>query len=1376
MGLLSLISGRYRDLGQFVARLAEEAASEPENKAAQLDLGTLIKAFQAGKPLDEAATDLTEWMLSTRRPRLILQDGHIEAGNTGFEASRLGKVVSAKAESISEIASSVGFVKVSNSPSFIWVGTCFLVAHNLVATARRVVELFAEPSRGGRKIRKGLEIDIEFGSTDGNSDRTFRVRDVALVHPVLDFALLRIAGRRKIGGPLRFDCGASSASAKVMTIGLQVQDATKPLLADRTPSKTASPGIFVGMGTASIGGTGQYALKHDCSTSPGMAGAPVVDLETGLVLGVHFAAERWVAGYAVPASEIARDPHIRELPLEFEHASPIDPTAWSEEWHALTGKVIRRQVEEDTPNRSAEISGIPERLFARFPKEDDLVAFLNGLGPDYAAAVAAQPGRGRSDAGYYSAVTGALQRRGLINKDFLRLIDIGSEEKQAPVTDVTKPKAARWLSVKDVTTLSKKLKDLKGPALQTIALGSPVRHELTEDGKLLPLPTILERLASDPRPQARDALKWLLARSRSGASNAQVTAAIDAALTKLGVSTTQKNWGDYAPGPEEIVDISYLTAGLEAARSVGRIMVANGGGSSCWLIAPELIIAAAHLFATIPEFDLKSGSRVLPDINNRLRVEFDFVVDGTRSSTVELLETIPFYDLDLDIVLVQTKSPILDRAPLQIRADALQQGGISIIHHPGLGPKKISALGGRMLENNGHEAIYLVATEAGSGGAPILDRSWKVVATHRAWVPHMSSIDGATINTKLGTGAPAMLEAIRTSSQGQAYWRRIAAAQRSMRSLDASLIGAEAEGTSGKSKRPIVIELLDGETALPAVAGLEILARTGPIVSAAATQEAIRTLADTQGVISIEASGAGGSSECAMSLPFIGVPAVRVDFEDERGDRALIGVIDDGIDVLHEAFRDESGKKTRILAFWDQKDPRANAEAPSWTISAAGQQLVADCNLKGGAVYVAADIDEMIKTNAAVADFPPANRMHHGTIVSSIAAGRATGMVDGTFVGGVAPAARLIVVRYDLDGDSVGNSGGHVQALAFFNSLAEIHDLPIVVNISNGMNSGAHDGTSKVEGACDFFCGYGSKPGRAVIESAGNEGGQGRHSLMSVSKGIRKTLRWSSNPKPDALNPASLPERIELWFHRQNIYRFWIVAPDGGESPKILSDMSLNELLPNGNRIDALYRQKGSNGLGMLELVISKGEAATVRDGIWKLCFDAIEVSPRSEINAWMENVSNRVMFFMDDPRNEYTLTVPGTAEHVITVGAVSLGEVPESFSKGSQGPALSHEPKPNLAAPGVGIRAARAMSGTQNADPEDGTSLAAPHVTGVVALAMSRRRKRMDADPALRMFGTKDLKFGLQDTCRNFVFEANVSTGHGIVDAVAFMNAMDAV
>ena len=143
-------------------------------------------------------------------------------------------------------------------------------------------------------------------------------------------------------------------------------------------------------------------------------------------------------------------------------------------------------------------------------------------------------------------------------------------------------------------------------------------------------------------------------------------------------------------------------------------------------------------------------------------------------------------------------------------------------------------------------------------------------------------------------------------------------------------------------------------------------------------------------------------------------------------------------------------------------------------------------------------------------------------------------------------------------------------------------------------------------------------------------------------------------------------------------------------------------------------------------------------------------------------------------PVQEITLTVPSTAQDVICVGAVKRDNDPMVWADSSIGLTWRQEEKPDLAAPGEGILAAapNTMTGHTGVG-RCGTSVAAPHVTGAVALALS---KKLGAGTALGALPSgRHLRWSLNDAAMiaNPTSDHLTDLGWGVLDVAAFVDTV---
>jgi endonuclease G len=547
------------------------------------------------------------------------------------------------------------------------------------------------------------------------------------------------------------------------------------------------------------------------------------------------------------------------------------------------------------------------------------------------------------------------------------------------------------------------------------------------------------------------------------------------------------------------------------------------------------------------------------------------------------------------------------------------------------------------------------------------------------------------------------------------------------------------------SPKSLLIRVTDPDWQPRPIEGLVVGARMGTIISAQGSAAIVDKLLADPNVISVDESLPSGSEECHRSLPFIGWAADYAGPNGryvERGDAALIAFIDNGIDVLHEAFLDDSGR-SRIVGIWNQKDP--TGPPPH--------------GFTEGTFHSEGDIAGYVQNKAVPAGLGRnPGSPGHGTHVASIAAGRPAP----PFAGGVAPEAKILVVIPASQGPT-GYSSAHIQALAFIDAFATQMNSPVVVNVSAGMNAGAHDGKSALEVAFDGFSEGGRKAGRVIVKSAGNERGKDGHAKVTLPKDSVEILPWQCPMD------ASQVERMELWWSSADEFDFRLADPSGNWSGQVGTKTQPDET---GTLNGVPYRLQFTprhidNGDSQLKVEIGS-RVAPISPGNWQLEIGSSNIPEGGEIHAWLERGTGVPSSFSRFAEDEITLSVPATAQNVIAVSAVDA-TTPNKLKLGnfsSYGPTRDKRRKPEVAAPGANIRAARSGTATDVIDA-DGTSMAAPHVAGAIALLLSRMKKSGQPVPA-----ATQISAALRQKTRNYTGVWDRGQGFGVIDVAGLLAA----
>ncbi|RFM23227.1 MAG: T9SS C-terminal target domain-containing protein [Candidatus Thermochlorobacter aerophilum] len=521
--------------------------------------------------------------------------------------------------------------------------------------------------------------------------------------------------------------------------------------------------------------------------------------------------------------------------------------------------------------------------------------------------------------------------------------------------------------------------------------------------------------------------------------------------------------------------------------------------------------------------------------------------------------------------------------------------------------------------------------------------------------------------------------------------------------------------------------------------GLHINSNWGKFVTLLATPKDLQTLALMPEVAYVDMVPTSEITD-DVSMPEIGANLLHSGFlagQRYTGRGAIILIIDSGIDWRHLDFRDPNDTtRTRILSIWDQ------------TLTAqAGETPPAGFNY--GVEYTQAQINAALAGGTALRT---TDQNGHGTHVAGIAAGNGLSyavsrgnLAERRFIG-VAPEADIIVVRAGVGREIRGT---WIDGLQYAQNRANALGRPIVINMSFGTTLGPHDGTDAGSLAIDALS---NTPGRICVTAAGNSGADSLHIAGTIAARGSVTIEFQVQRTSQAFTSGASNDgfEFELWFN---------------------SDASATAVLtaPNGNAIFTANSGQSGTASDNTQGTVSFSNSVFSGNNHRRISFSVRDVDTTlpPAAGTWrltISNLSQAVAFdgYRNTLSNAYTVRVVGgdnqqtvggtlnSARRAITVGSyatrwfwqaadgqtfglVAADRTGDISTFSSLGPTRDGRIKPELAAPGQMIIAALSSNATNPNPPAassiviggrhqvlNGTSMAAPHVSGTVALMLS--------------------------------------------------------
>jgi minor extracellular serine protease Vpr len=600
-----------------------------------------------------------------------------------------------------------------------------------------------------------------------------------------------------------------------------------------------------------------------------------------------------------------------------------------------------------------------------------------------------------------------------------------------------------------------------------------------------------------------------------------------------------------------------------------------------------------------------------------------------------------------------------------------------------------------------------------------------------------------------------------------------------------------------ESDHPYLINVQSGEFTLSraALLGIKVQSRCGDVWSCRSSLSQMALLAQEQGIRYIEVhplNAVRAYDDSARKASKIRQAWNSGNTSPIKGKGVVLGIVDVGFQTDHPGFWDSTGNVYRVKRFWNQSS--SAGPAPQ------GFTYGRECKTEQ---------EILVERN---------DDGTHGTHVAGIAGGSGLG-APGLKYAGVAPETDLVFVNIMYSSPSIpGSAWGDyvianpaiIDAYDYVLRYAKSKGQRAVTNLSWGMHTGPHDGTSLFDRAVDQL----SEQGLVVVGAAGNDGSSRMHLFAPLRGDTLYSFAYDNGRK----NRTAESIYTDIWGTKGKTFfvnaalfdtlgRKILETPffpaDGSSKSTWFSAGSDTLLLKISSQKEYPFNGKTN----MLLIASHKNPAKNhIRLGFY---------ADSSDLHAWNSGEAylwSSGGFSNEVKGNDYKSTyLNGNDEHTIgenggsgnntiSVGAYVTRNTwtddrnnPRD-NKGqtlytnatftSRGPRVDGFIKPNVAAPGSEICAPLhnrqlpgwlfdrvlcrdSIKGAWNYyGVLQGTSMASPHVAGIAALML-------EADPSLTPATLRTL---LQESAKQDAFTGKVPNGifgYGKVDALAALMAV---